>query len=195
MIRRGVLLDRDLRRALRRGDLVVTDFDPALLRPAAVGLRLGDEAFALATCGPVDIADEATYPELAPRIPDADGALILRSGEVLLARTRERIGLSKKLAGLLDGTSDWARLGISVVLAHQVSPGWGMPNGAPLTLEIVSRLPHDVLLRPGVRIANLMIMRGGHARRSYRDMHGHHEPDGWSARSRLSIAEAERLRR
>lgn len=71
-------------------------------------------------------------------------------------------------------------------------PGYGMPDGAPLTLEIVSRLQHDIHLRPGVRIANLMLLRGRRALRSYRDMAAHHPTPGWSAASRLSEAEAAR---
>lgn len=190
---RGLLVDRDIRAALRRGDLVVTDLDPELVRPAAVSLRLGDEVFVLRSHQPVDVADAATYPELVPRRPDASGRFVLRPGEVMLARTHERVGLSARLAGLLDGTSDWARLGISVVMAHQVSPGYGMPDGAPLTLELVSRLDHDVLLRPGVRVANLLLLRGRRCRRSYVDMPAHHSGPSWSAASRLP--DAERARR
>lgn len=191
--RRGLLVDRDLRAALRRGDLVVTDVQDDLVRPAAVSLRLGTEAFVLATTGPVDLADPDTYPQLVPRTPDAGGRIPLCPGEVLLARTAERIGIAEDLAGLIDGTSDLARLGISVVLAHQVSPGYGMPDGSPLTLEIVSRLEHEVLMVPGTRIANLQLFRGRTARRSYRDMPAHHSLSEWSIGSRL--ADAERARR
>ncbi|GAA3053147.1 hypothetical protein GCM10010464_17190 [Pseudonocardia yunnanensis] len=53
------------------------------------------------------------------------------------------------------------RLGISVVLSHQVSPGYGsdIEGGAILTLEIVSHLSRAVFLRPGTRIGNLMLLR------------------------------------
>ena len=112
--------------------------------------------------------------------------IVIQPGEVVLVRTLENVGLSTRLAGLLDGTSDLARLGIQVVLAHQVSPGWGMPDGAPLTLEIVSRLAHDVALRPGMRIANLMIFRGRRARRSYAEMPDRHPASSWSVGSRLA---------
>jgi dCTP deaminase len=110
----------------------------------------------------------------------------------MLAPTHERVGISGRLAGLLDGTSDWARLGVSVVLCHQVSPGFGMPDGAPLTLEIVNRLAHEVRLRPGTRIANLLLIRGRRARRSYRNMPANPSLPAWSIASRLSDAEAAR---
>lgn len=189
----GLLVDRDLRAALRRGDLVVTDLDPELIRPAAVSLRLGDQAYVLRSRGPLDVADPVSYPELVPQPTDEQGRIVLRPAAVMLAPTLERVGVSERLAGLLDGTSDWARLGVSVVLAHQVSPGYGMPDGSPLTLEIVSRLDHNVLLRPGTRIANLLLLRGRRARRSYRDMPANHSQGGWSVASRL--LEAERARR
>jgi dCTP deaminase len=182
----GPLVDRDLRAAVRRGELVVTDIDWSLLRPAAVSLRLGTGAYAPTSRQPVDVARRETYPDLVERQPDVHGRIVIQPGEVVLVRTLENVGLSTRLAGLLDGTSDLARLGIQVVLAHQVSPGWGMPDGAPLTLEIVSRLAHDVALRPGMRIANLMIFRGRRARRSYAEMPDRHPASSWSVGSRLA---------
>ncbi|WP_252436901.1 dCTP deaminase [Pseudonocardia humida] len=183
-------MDRDIRAALRSGELMVSDLDDEMVRPAAVSLRMGDEAYVLSSQTDVDALDPATYPKAMPRLVDNRGVVVLRPGEVMLARTRERIGLGERLAGLVDGTSDWARLGVSVVLAHQVSPGYGMPDGSPLTLEIVSRLSHDVLLRPGTRIANLMLLRGRRVRQSYRDMPANHSQPEWSFESRLGEAEA-----
>lgn len=187
-----MLTDHDLWAAMRDGELVVSELEPDLVRPGAVSLRLGDDAYALVSRQAVDAADPTTYPDLVPRALDAQGRLVLRPGEVLLAPTRERVALSPRLAGLLDGTSDLARLGVTVVLAHQVSPGWGLPHGAPLTLEITSRLVHDVLLRPGMRVANLLVLRGGAARRPYGDMPAHHSTQGWSVASRLAASEAAR---
>jgi dCTP deaminase len=182
---RGVLNDRDIVTALRRGDLVVTDPDESLLRPAAISLRLGPDAYALASCGPVDVLDRATHPRLVPRLPDDRGRLLLRPGEVLLVRTYERIGLCDRLAGILDGTSDYARLGVSVVLSHQVSPGFGMPAGAYLTLELVSRLPHEAYLHPGTRICNLVLLRCRRVRRSYSAMERHYSTPDWTPASLL----------
>ena len=101
----------------RRGDLVIPELDPELIRPAAVSLRLGKGAYVLASHRPVDVTEPATYPDLVPRPVDSGGCLVVHPGEVLLARTWERVGISERLAGLLDGTSDLARLGVSVVLS------------------------------------------------------------------------------
>jgi dCTP deaminase len=184
--RRGVLNDHEIRRAHKTGELHVDPFDPGLVRPAALSLRLGNEAFSLATDGPVDIADRSTYPELRPKALDEQGRLRVEPGEVVLAPTLERIGLSARLAGLVDGTSDYARLGISVVLCGQVSPGFGKENGAVLTLEIVSHLRHAVLLHPGARICNLMLFSSSGSERPYGEMPHNYSSDHRVAPSRLA---------
>lgn len=184
----GVLTDREIVRAHERGELRVDPFDPELLRPAALSLRLGHGASVLRTTGAVDVARSHTHPHLEPREPDELGRLRLEPGEVMLAPTLERVALSARLAGLIDGTSDYARLGISVVLSHQVSPGFGSdrPGGAILTLEIVSRLGATVYLRPGTRISNLMLLHCRPADRAYPSMPANYSRDLLVRGSRLA---------
>jgi dCTP deaminase len=184
--RRGVLTDRAIRRARETGDLKVDPFDPGLVRPAALSLRLGYEAFTLKTTGPVDIAERATHPELVPKEPDGRGRLAVEPGEVVLAPTLEKIGLSENLAGLVDGTSDYARLGIGVVLCGQVSPGFGWGTGAVLTLEIVNHLRHPVLLYPGARICNLMLFASTGSELPYGEMPHNYSSDHRVVASRLA---------
>lgn len=185
-VRRGVLTDRAIRRAYDSGELLVDPFERDLVRPAAISLRLGHEAFSLVSTGTVDIADKSTYPELRPKELDAQGRLSVEPGEVVLAPTLERIGLSEKLVGLVDGTSDYARLGISVVLCGQVSPGFGKPNGAVLTLEIVNHLRHPVLLHPETRICNLMLFASTGSEQPYGEMPHNYSSDHYVAPSRLA---------
>ena len=182
----GVLTDRAIRRAHASGELRVDPFDAALVRPAALSLRLGHQAFSLVTHGPVDVADRSTHPELVPKTTDASGRLAVEPGEVVLAPTLEKIGLSENLAGLVDGISDYARLGISVVLCGQVSPGFGHGTGAVLTLEIVNHLRHPVLLYPGARICNLMLFASSGSERPYGAMPHNYSSDHAVVASRLA---------
>lgn len=184
----GVLTDREIITAHKRGDLHVDPFDPKALRPAALSLRLGIQAAVLQSRGAIDVARRDTHPDLVARLPDHLGRLRLGPGEVMLAPTLERIALSPRLAGLVDGTSDYARLGISVVLSHQVSPGFGSdcPGGAILTLEIVSRLSETVFLRPGTRIGNLMLLHCREAQRPYPTMVANYSRDVLVRASRVA---------
>jgi dCTP deaminase len=184
--RRGVLTDRAIRRAYNDGELFVDPFEPSLIRPAAISLRLGHEAFSLVSTGPVDIADRTTYPDLLPKELDEQGRLSVEPGEVVLAPTLERVGLSERLVGLVDGTSSYARLGISVVLCGQVSPGFGRETGAVLTLEIVNHLRHAVLLHPAARICNLMLFASTGSDQSYSAMPHNYASDHKVAASRLA---------
>jgi dCTP deaminase len=184
----GLLTDHEIVAARERGELGVWPFDPDLVRPAALGLRLGTGASVLEASGAIDVGDAATHPRLVARDPGPDGRLRLDPDEVLLAPTMERLSLSASLAGLLDGTSDYARLGISAVLSHQVSPGYGsdVEGGAILTLEIVSRLRQTVYLRPGTRIGNLMLFRCKESRRPYPLMVANYSRDQHVRASRLA---------
>lgn len=184
--RRGVLTDRAIKRAYNKGELHVDPFDEVLIRPAAISLRLGRDAFSLVSTGPVDIADRATYPDLVPKELDEQGRLSVEPGEVVLAPTLERVGLSERLIGLVDGTSSYARLGISVVLCGQVSPGFGRETGAVLTLEIVNHLRHAVLLHPGARICNLMLFATTGSDQSYDAMPHNYSRDHKVEGSRLA---------
>jgi dCTP deaminase len=182
-----VLSDSQILDARRSGDLQVTPFSSEMIRPAALSLRLGSDAAVLSATAPVDARDGETYPGLTAREPDEQGRLVVNPNEVLLACTLERIAISNRLTGIMDGISDVARLGISVVLSQQVSPGYGWPDGAILTLEIVSRLPVPVILYPGTRICNLMLMRCGRAVNPYFSMPNNHSrdtrpaPSNWTA--------------
>jgi len=185
----GVLSDRDILAAVDRGDLGVDPFDADLVRPAALGLRLGSSAAVLVPSeGPIDVADAASHPCLVARTPDEQNRLRLDPGEIMLAPTLERISLSPGLAGLMDGTSSYARLGVSVVLSHQVSPGYGhdLPGGAILTFEIECRLRRTVYLRPGTRIGNLMLFGCSPAWRPYWTMPGNYSRDVTVRASRLA---------
>jgi dCTP deaminase len=182
----GVLTDREIDEALRCGDLRVDPYEPTLIRPAAISLRLGTEAFSLVSVDVVDVADRSSYPELRAKQLDGHGRLRVEPGEVMLAPTLERIGLSERLAGLVDGTSDYARLGIGVVLSGQVSPGFGRTGGAVLTLEIVNYLQHAVLLRPGARICNLMLFACAGSSAPYDTMPHNYSSDQIVTASRLA---------
>lgn len=186
LLHRGPLTDRELVRAHDEGELYVDPFDHDLVRPAALSLRLGSEAFDLVSTGPVDVGDPASYPELRRKEPDERGRLRLDPGTVLLAPTLERIGVSPRHAGLVDGTSDYARLGVSVVLSGQVSPGFGWHEPGVLTLELVSHLRHPVFLMPGTRICNLMLFPSSGSDRPYHALPHNHSGQPSVTPSRLA---------
>jgi len=73
-----------------------------------------------------------------------------------LAKTNERIAISKDLAATLEGRSSVARKGIVVHAAGLVNPGSGLRDPVPLVLEVFCQNTSPVKLHPGMRIVQII---------------------------------------
>jgi len=71
---------------------------------------------------------------------------------------RRHIAISAKYAGLLEGRSSVARLGIIVHAAGLVNPGTGLKKPGRLTLEIYCENLSPVMLHPGMGIVQIMFV-------------------------------------
>lgn len=90
-------------------------------------------------------------------IPDGQ-PYILKPNRLTLAQTHEVIRLPLHLSARIEGKSSLARLGISIhATAPTVLPGF---NGR-LTLEMNNIGPFEIMLTPGMLIAQLIIERVG----------------------------------
>ena len=79
--------------------------------------------------------------------------LVLHPGQLVLGSTIEYVALPMRLEAQVEGRSSWARLGLSVVSASTVAPGF---KGV-ITLELANHGVAPLILWPGVRIANLVL--------------------------------------
>lgn len=151
---RGVLLsDRDLTKQIDSGRIRIDPFDPNLVQPASIDVRL-DRFFR--------VFDNHKYPHIDPAVdqPDLtrlvqanDGeGFILHPGEFVLASTYERVSLPDDVASRLEGKSSLGRLGL---LTHStagfIDPGFC--GHVTLELSNVATLP--IRLYPGMRIGQL----------------------------------------
>lgn len=149
-----MLSDTTIRAALDDGRIVLDPLDPNdPVQPASVDVRLG-EAFRVfnshrhAVVDPFDLPDDLTEQVVA----STDEPFVLHPGEFALAATLERVSLAADLVARVEGKSSLGRLGLLThATAGFVDPSWD----GHITLELsnVSNLP--VLLRPGMRIAQL----------------------------------------
>jgi dCTP deaminase len=153
-----LLSDRDLRKELDAGRLVVDPYDPAMLQPSSIDVRL-DRYFR--------VFDNTKYTHIDPSIQqdeltslveqsDEDEPFVLHPGEFVLGATFERVGLPDDLAGRLEGKSSLGRLGL---LTHStagfIDPGFS----GHITLELsnVANLP--ITLWPGMKIGQLCLFQ------------------------------------
>jgi dCTP deaminase len=152
-----VLSDRDIRREIEAGRVVVDPFDASAVQPSSIDIHL-DRRFR--------VFRNSRYPFIDVRLEQADltelveiGAeepFILHPSEFVLGSTLERVALPDDLVARLDGKSSLGRLGLLIhSTAGFVDPGWD----GNLTLELsnVANLP--ITLFWGMKIGQISFQR------------------------------------
>lgn len=152
-----LLSDRDIRAELDKGRVVLEPYDPGMIQPSSIDVRI-DKYFR--------VFENHRYPHIDPAVeqaeltrevtPDDDEAFILHPGEFVLASTYEVISLPDDVAGRLEGKSSLGRLGL---LTHSTA-GWidpGFSGHVTLELSNVANLP--IKLWPGMKIGQLCLFR------------------------------------
>ncbi|WP_100445248.1 dCTP deaminase [Glycomyces xiaoerkulensis] len=152
-----LLSDRDIAGAVKAGRLGIEPFEPELIQPSSVDVRL-DRRFRVFNnqkythIDPAERQDELTESaEVAP-----DQPFVLHPGEFVLASTLEIFTLPEDLAARLEGKSSLGRLGL---LTHStagfIDPGFS--GHVTLELSNVANLP--ITLWPGMKIGQLCVFR------------------------------------
>jgi dCTP deaminase len=80
---------------------------------------------------------------------------VLHPGQFVLGSTLEFLRLPNDIAGQVLSRSSWGRLGLIVATAVVVQPGFS----GILTLELVNMGNTPVKIRPGLRVAQLMLWK------------------------------------
>ncbi len=152
-----LLSDRDIRAELDAKRLGLEPFDPAMVQPSSVDVRL-DRYFRLFDNHKYPFIDPAEdQPELTRLIEvEPDEPFILHPGEFALGSTFERVSLPDDVAARLEGKSSLGRLGL---LTHStagfIDPGFS--GHVTLELSNVATLP--IKLWPGMKIGQVCYFR------------------------------------
>ncbi|MFJ9693118.1 dCTP deaminase [Kitasatospora sp. NPDC101183] len=152
-----LLSDKDIRTEIDLGRVVVDPYDPAMIQPSSIDVRLDRffRVFENHKYPHIDPSEE--QPDLTRLVePDGDEAFILHPGEFVLASTYEVITLPDDVASRLEGKSSLGRLGL---LTHStagfIDPGFS--GHVTLELSNVATLP--IKLYPGMKIGQLCLFR------------------------------------
>lgn len=86
-------------------------------------------------------------------IKDRDGFYEIRTHEFLLCKTAEYVRLPKTIAARVEGRSSLGRLGVAV---HITAPTIHAAFEGTVTLEVYNHSPIPVILRPGMKIGQLI---------------------------------------
>jgi dCTP deaminase len=152
----SILTREEILKEIQAGRVVIEPFDPDLVGPASVDLRLGREFRVFRKAREVvAITPDIDYDAVTEKIV-VDGRLTLMPGETVLGLTLERITLPGDLCGWLEGRSRFARLGLLVhVSASFMQPG--ISNHQVLELSNFSPMP--LAVSPGLPICQFIFQR------------------------------------
>lgn len=152
-----LLSDRDLIGEIKAGQLALDPFEPSLVQPSSIDVRL-DKLFRVFNNHLYTHIDPAEQQDdLTSVIEVAEGeSFVLHPGEFALASTLEVVTLGHQLAARLEGKSSLGRLGL---LTHStagfIDPGFS--GHVTLELSNVATLP--IRLWPGMKIGQLCVLR------------------------------------
>jgi len=152
-----VLSDRTIERLIDEGRIGIDPYDPELLQPSSVDVRVDRffRVFHNARYPFIDVREE--MPDLTELVEvKPDEPFILHPGEFVLGSTLERVAIPDDLVARLEGKSSLGRLGLLIhSTAGYVDPGWD----GYLTLELsnVANLP--ITIYPSMKIGQISFFR------------------------------------
>ncbi len=152
----SVLSDATILALVGEGRIKIDPWDPALVQPASVDLRLGDSfrVFHNHRVSTIDLRDPPA--NLTEEVVIDEGeAFIIHPGEFCLGRTLEWVELPDDIVARIEGKSSLGRLGLIVhATAGFCDPGWK----GTLTLELNNLTRVPIRLYPNLPIAQLSFM-------------------------------------
>lgn len=139
-------------------DGYITNTDPSCINAASLDLRLGDSILVETWSDSMRPLDYSKRDKLCMNTVklSANGYKV-RPGEFFLAHTMEICNFPDHIAALFRIKSSMGRIGLEHMDAGWVDPGF---HGS-LTLEFKNMTNyHDIVIRPGDRIGQLIFLRG-----------------------------------
>jgi dCTP deaminase len=152
-----VLSDRTIREEVEAGRIAFDPFDPTLIQPSSVDMRVDRKfrVFHNARRPFIDVREPMEDLTELVEVSD-DAPFILHPGEFVLGQTLERVRLPDDIVGRLEGKSSLGRLGLLIhSTAGFVDSGW--EGNLTLELSNVANLPITVYY--GMPIGQISFMR------------------------------------
>jgi len=152
----AVLTREEILREIRKGTIEVDPFGRDQVGPGSIDLRLGNEFRVFKKLrNALVVKDQLSLKDLTERVVVKE-SFTLMPGETVLGITQERIKLPGNICGWLEGRSRFARIGLVIhMTASFVQPGINNRQ----VLEIGNLAPFPLVLKPGVRICQIILER------------------------------------
>jgi len=157
-LRPVLLSDRDILGEIDHGRIELNPWDPAMLQPSSIDVRL-DRFFR--------VFENHRYPHIDPAedqseltreviVEGTEEPFILHPGEFALGSTYEVVSLPDDIAARVEGKSSLGRLGLLThATAGFIDPGFT----GHVTLELANVATLPIKLWPGMKIGQLCFFR------------------------------------
>ncbi len=147
------LSDKDIKKALIKGDILIRDFDEDRLQPASYDIMLGNKFIVSNTESTMAIDPvKKIFPVTKEIIIPEDGLFVLHPGISILGTSVDYFGSEKYLIHL-SGKSSLARLGLIIHnTAGIINPG----HFLNITFELCNLNHLPIILRPQMRIGQIL---------------------------------------
>lgn len=147
------LADKDIRKAVEKGDIIIQGFDEERLQPASYDILLGNKFLISNTESTMAIDPvKKIFPETKELIIPDSGLFVLHPGISILGCSVDYFGSEKYLIHL-SGKSSLARLGLIIHnTAGIINPG----HFLNITFELANLNHIPIILRPGMRIGQIL---------------------------------------
>ena len=152
-----VLSDRAIRRLIEAGRIGIDPYDPALMQPSSLDVRV-DRLFRVFRNSRYPFIDVKAEQEGLTELVEVenDEPFILHPGEFVLGSTLERVRLPDDLVARLEGKSSLGRLGLLIhSTAGFIDPGFD--GHVTLELSNVANLP--ITIYPAMKIGQLSFVQ------------------------------------
>ena len=152
----SVLSDGTIRRLVDDGRIRIDPWDPGMVQPASVDLRLGN-SFRVFHNHRITAVDLGSPPsELTEQvIVEHDETFVIHPGEFCLGRTAEWVELPDDVVARIEGKSSLGRLGL---LIHSTAGFIDAGFDGHITLELTNIATLPITLYPGMKIGQVSFM-------------------------------------
>lgn len=152
-----MLSQEDILNSVKSKDIFIEHFNKKNLKTCSYYLHLDDE-FAFPQEAFIDASNLKDVGK-AYVVKKLDN-IIVRPNQFVLGRTLEKISISTRLEGFVDGRTTLARLGISVnQTASLILAGHGVPRPRKIVFEIKNNGPFEIALKKGMPICKLSFFK------------------------------------
>jgi dCTP deaminase len=151
-----MLSDTEIFECIEEGAIKIVPFVRENVGPCSVDLTLSSKFRVFKPGSIVDPRSPESIRENTLYVDTKNKPFTLAPNQFVLACTREKVFISKKISATLEGRSSIARLGVVVHAAGLINPG---TKNSTLTLEVFCMNNSPVVLYPGMKIVQIIFTK------------------------------------